>query len=274
MSFWHAISKYKEELCPMNNLGLLNEDKIQITLNNARYLNLSNHWKGCIQLMFGASVVSFFNRFKRLECSKTTNFIKPDIKVSYLDRTKYVSIKGGKCKCLHMEQLKSFIIYLLDNGISKRTIETIILCHFGDGTLDGSGAVRHDYHEVFQMYKARVIEANKELNQNIEFVKKTLDRAVFQGVDPEAPRADFIYYGDEEFGTLVAYQQVYKYIERKPGNWSFYENLHIGPLIIRPHGRYAHKEVVSEKRHNEIQLNWPHLQEDLQYIVKNYGFTI
>ena len=116
-----------------------------------------------------------------------------------------------------------------------------MLCHYGDGTLDGTGKIRLDWYELYQKYKDRILEANDELNDSTEFVKKVIKRTVFQGVDEKSHMAEYLYFGDQEYGTIVSFNQMNKYIDRKPHNWDFYENIHIGPIVLRPHGRYAHK---------------------------------
>ena len=256
----------------MQNFGSDNENRIQKTLDKKRYQMLSNHWKTMFRIMFGLETMSFLNRIRKIKCVKTENYIKPDIIVTFGGLDRYVSIKSGKASNVHTEKVSTFMTFLQSLRVSRKTINTILLVHYGDGTLDGTGAVRNDWYELRMKYKQRIIEANDELNASTEFVKKVVERTVFQGVSNESHVAEYLYFGDEEYGTLVSSNQMYKYIDRKPHNWDFYDNIHIGPIILRPHGRYAGKEVVSEKRRHEIQCNWPNLHQDLDYIVKRYGY--
>lgn len=256
----------------MNNFGSFNEDKIQTLLNKKRYSFLSNHWKSMFEIMYGTKTVGFLNSIKKVKCVKTENYIKPDIIITFNGLERYVSIKSGKASNLHTEKIETFMPFLLSLGVSRDTVKTILLVHYGDGTLNGSGKYRMDFHELYQKYKSRILAANEELNDNTELIKEVVKRVVFQGVSEESHPAEYLYFGDEQFGTLISANQIYKYIDRKPHNWDFYENIHIGPLVLRPHGRYAHKEVVSEKRRNEVQCNWPNLHADLLYIEKRYGY--
>ena len=255
----------------MNNTGLYNEDKIQTVLNKKRYNVLPNHWKTMLEFIYGTKTLKFLNRLKKVKCTRTSNYIKPDLIVTFAGLDSYISVKSGKCSNLHTEKVDTFLTFLMSLGISKETIKTILLCHYGDGTLNGTGKIRKDFHELYYSYKQRIIDANDELNNSTDFIKKVIRRIAFQGVDENSKTAEYLYYGDEEFGTMVSANQVYKYIDRKPHNWDFYENIHIGPIVLRPHGRYAHKAVISERRHNEIQCHWPNLHADLLYIEKRYG---
>ena len=256
----------------MQNFGSRNETEIQFHLNNKRFSLLSNHWKSVFKILYSTETFTFLNKIRRIKCEKTQDYIKPDIIISFGGEKRYISIKSGRATNVHTEKIETFLKFLQELGVTRKTINTILLCHYGDGTLDGTGKIRLDWYELYQKYKDRILEANDELNDSTDFVKKVIKRTVFQGVDEKSHMAEYLYFGDQEYGTIVSFNQMNKYIDRKPHNWDFYENIHIGPIVLRPHGRYAHKQIVSEKRRNEIQCNWPNLHADLDYIVKRYGY--
>lgn len=85
----------------MSNDGFLIEDEIVNALNKKRYKHLDNNMRNFIRTIFGV-----VNERDVIRCEKTTEYIKPDIKVSIKKNTKYVSIKSGRaCICM-MNKLK------------------------------------------------------------------------------------------------------------------------------------------------------------------------
>jgi hypothetical protein len=112
--------------------------------------------------------------------------------------------------------------------------------------------------------------ANIELNRNKEIVRKILDRCLWNGSKNSPVKADSIYHGDAEYGLVVTRRQIDRYLEVK--NWNWMKNLHIGPLQLRPHARYAGKVVRSEKRRHALICYWANFVPDLNYIAKNYNY--
>lgn len=251
----------------MTNFGIFNEDEMTNALDKKFIFTLNANLKFFLKRMFGP-----LNPMKKVYCEKTDHYIKPDVVVTYGRERKCVSIKSGKSNNLHTEKLPTFIDFLKESGISEKTIETILLVQYGDGTLDGTGKYRADFYEIFIKYKDRIVLANHELNDKMEFIEKFFERVVFQGVDANAMGVDFIYHGDMDYGVVVSKKQILKYISSKKGTWGFYENIHVGPIVLRPHARYSHRAVICDERRHQIQCNWPNFKSDLEYIVKRFGY--
>ena len=93
-------------------------------------------------------------------------------------------------------------------------------------------------------------------------------RCIFKGACEDNKVVDAIYFGDEKHGVSATKKQMMKYIRKR--DFSFYENLHIGPLLIRPDARYSNKEIASERKRNRIVAYWPNMQSDIIYISKTY----
>ncbi len=246
-----------------NNKGQLREDEMIITLNGKKIKELNPNLREMMENLFGV-----IEDEKTIKCVKSQDYIKPDIDITYEGLTMGVSIKSGTASNVHNEMLSTFIDYLRNHGISERTIKTVLLHHYGDGTSDGTGSVRQEAGEIMYHLKSELKDANEELNENVEFIIDAVDRFMFQGVDPEAEKAKAIYIGDIRFGFLTARSQVIKCVSKE--RWDYYNSLHIGPLLIRPHARYANVEVKSEMSRNRIDVWWPHLYEDLQRISRRY----
>lgn len=244
--------------------GYLVEDQIVEELDGIRFKKLSNNMKTMITDMFGVVKPN-----EKVRCEKTSDYIKPDIKVTVNKVSKYVSIKSGRATIMHMGTIKDAVLFFRSLGMKKEFQKLLLLYHYGDGTMDGSGEDRWDYHETYDKYKEQIKAFNDEINADPEFVKQTIERFIFQGVNSDAPSADFIYDGDAEYGLVISKLQVLKHLTRK--TWNFYENLHIGPLLIRPHAKYAHKPVKSEKLREKVEFYWANFSEDVKYIYNRYS---
>ena len=156
-----------------------------------------------------------------------------------------------------------------EKGISKQTIITILLFHFGDGTIDGTGEKRLGYHEISLLLTERIKKANIELNSSKEFVKEFIDRCVFDGAIEGFIPADCIYDGTLEYGVFVTRKQIHKHIETK--SFSYYKSLHIGPLLLRPHARYTDGPIKNDRKRKVVVCYWPNLFLDILYIFRRYN---
>ncbi len=243
--------------------GLLIEDEILFSLNKKKYKHLTPNMANLIRDMFG--VVSPGEKIKCIHCEE---FKKPDLAITVGKVTKYLSIKSGKATDLHGEHISTVIPYLRSLGISERTLKTYCLYQFGDKTLDGSGERRMEYHDVYFWLRDLIKEANAEINGKPEVVMEIIDRVMFQGVDKNAPKADYIYCGDLEYGLAISRDQVYKYLSSK--SFTFIENLHIGPILIKPHARYVDRPITNDYARHKVDFYWPKLNEDVRYIYKRY----
>lgn len=254
----------------MNNFkysGHLVEEELAIALNDKKVKDLSKNLKDMLRCLFGA-----LDYEEIVSCKLTDGSIKPDIIITYKKINKGVSIKSGRAEIVHNEKIANFLNYLKEKGISDKTLETIALFHFGDGTTDGNGNYRLPYDKVYQMYKERISEANIELNKDIDFVKEVVTRLVFKGANEDNIEADAIYFGDQEEGVLATKRQILKNLQRRP--FDFYENLHIGPILIRPDSRYVDKEIADKKKRLRIIAYWPHLQSEIDFVSKRYDYWI
>ena len=249
----------------MINNGFKVEEDLEKALDNVRFKNLSNNLKTLIVQLFGEQ-----SGPNKIQCRRTENFIKPDLVISCEGKVAYVSVKSGHAQCVHTENTHTFINFLKGLNITNETIETILYFQYGDGTLDGSGEKRMNYHQAFNWLCERIKKANSEFEHKQDVVEKVVDRLLFQGVDITADCADYIYYGDVEFGILISKKQVFNHLRRK--TWSFYENLHIGPIMLKPHARYADRAIVSDERRHQTMFYWPNFGVDLEYIQKRYNF--
>jgi len=247
-------------------IGIQNEENFVKELDNKLFGELNKNLQ-----MFLFYLFPNIDKTARFHCYMTENFCKPDIVIYQNDQYRYVSVKYGQAETVHNENIMTFIEFLRDCQISEETIESYLLYHFGDGTKDGTGKRRMDSVETRFTYDDRIKKMNEEFNSSKAFIKGFADRTMFQGVNPQASRADYLYHGDPDKGVFISRDQVMKHIDRK--DWSFMNRcVHIGPLIVRPHARYAGKEILNEKHRHTVAVNYPGIVSDMLYIQNRYNF--
>jgi len=249
---------------PIND-GILVEDEILTGLNKKRVCEISNNLKFLLRNLYGPLEDDEF-----VTCSKTDDSYKVDLIIDYKGKKKNVSVKTGRAQIVHNEILENFTQFLAKEGISQETIETIKLFHYGDGTTDGTGERRYSYLEVVTTLQERIKKANEELNYRKGFVLKTMYHCVFTGANESNPLIDAIYFGTKDYGIMATRKQIISHITKR--NFAFYDNLHIGPLLLRPDARYVNKTIASERKRNRILAYWPNMNADIEYISKRYDY--
>lgn len=245
------------------NKGLFKEDELMLHLHSHHVKELSSNLRSLLERLFGPLLEE-----EAIACEKPEGSVKPDLTIHYKGQIRQLSIKSGRSDCVHQQIVKDFVLFLRGLGVSKRTQQTILLYHYGDGTMDGSAPERFSYERLRLLLAERIKQANDELNEKNQFIWAVVEKCVFDGFVENAPRADAIYHGDYKFGEAITRRQMQKYIMRK--DWNFLNNLHIGPLLLRPCGRYIGKAVVNEKRRQRLECYWPHLKDDIDYIARRY----
>lgn len=247
----------------MNNEGFLKEQEMFVEINGKKVSELSNNIRNLFKAVYGV-----LEEDEIVYCEPPSEFYKPDFFLVYKGVKKGISMKSGRAEIVHSEDITRFTNYLKLKGFSERTVETILLYCFGDGTTDGSGEERMDYVQLHAILDQRIKEANAELNSDSDLIYEIVHRNVFQGTNPTFPPADAIYFGDRNFGVVATEIQVRKHIKRR--SWTWMNALHIGPMMIRPHARYVGTEIKSEKRRRTIDFTWSHLGADVEYIGRRY----
>ena len=247
------------------NQGKLKEREVVDHLNSKRVSELPNNLRSFMRNLYGS-----LDEEEIITCEWIDDSIKPDFVITYKGIKKYISMKSGRAESVHQEKIKTFILFLREHGISKETQKTILLYHYGDGTLDGSGKERYDYNRLRVILNDRIERANQELNASKDFVWETISRCVLLGILENAIPIDGIYFGDYRFGVLATTAQIKKHMERK--DWDWMQNLHIGPLQIRPHARYIGKEIKHPEAREKVECYWANLASDIDYISSRYDY--
>ena len=250
---------------PMND-GTLKEQEIIFALNNKRVGSLSNNMRNMIRSLFGV-----LDDSEIIKCYKVDDSFKTDFVIEYDNRRRNVSMKSGRAVIVHNEILSNFIDYLKQFNISQRTLDTICLFQYGDGTTDGTGGdKREGYQKVVSGLGDRIREANDELNKDMNIILEVMNRCVFKGSNEENLEADCVYFGDVNYGIVATKNQFIKNTKRR--GFDYYDHLHIGPLLLRPDARYVDKEISYERKRNRIVAYWPNLREDIEYMSRRFNY--
>ena len=247
--------------------GLQKEDKMVNALNNKKIGDLNANLKKMMANLYG-----IIEDDEIVKCRKKEDFSKPDLVITYKGVSRYISMKSGTAKEIHEEQISTVISFLHRLGISKYTLNTLLLFQYGDDTTNGTGDHRMTWQEVYKKYDQRIKYANNELNRNKKVFLDIMERCMFQGVDVKAIPADALYHGDENSGVLVTKNQFLKYFQMK--NWDLYNSFHIGPMILRPHSRDVNHDIQNEHLRHKLQFNWPTLKADMLYINEHFSSYI
>ena len=249
------------------SIGIINEENFVKSLNGKMFNEVNKNLQLLLYYIF-----PHIDKSKKFTCYRTEYLIKPDIVISQESTMKFLSLKYGQSETLHNENILTFIQYLRESGISEETIETYLLYHYGDGTLDGTGEKRMNSIEVRFTYDERIKKMNAEFNSSKEFIKEFADRVMFQGVNPSASMAEYIYHGDVDYGVICSRNQFRRHIETK--NWDYMTTcVHVGPFVLRPHARYANKEIRNEESRKTVEVNYPRLCQDITYISLRYAYV-
>jgi hypothetical protein len=194
-----------------------------------------------------------------IACKKKAGMNKADINIK-INKDKYtVSVKKGSGNSVHQEPVEGFISYLERNfEITSEVMNSLRHFIWGDNTLDGSGPI--DLRVSAAQYKKRYPD-NVQLIQHYFNIHKEslLRRFLIQGGENSSQSADFIYYGEKFFGTIVSATNILNYarnVSKGP--------LSIGVLTFQAWNRNINGGKPSEKKRGQIQLKWGTLREDIK----------
>lgn len=238
--------------------GKINEENIINVYNNKKYRDLTQFQKNIIKELF--KNVKDDDLITSDICNR---FSKPDIYFEINNERKNISIKSGRSDSMHFESLKSFILFLRGLGVSKETQKTIILFHFGDGTLDGTGANRLNFEKIIAEYSEHIRKANNEINSPL-IVLEALNRFVFNGIEARKVYTDYIYFGDEDYGVLCSKEKLINFVLSK--KYYHIKTLHFGPLTVQPYLRDVERKSRNTYKRYIVQIKWHYLLSDMQRI--------
>lgn len=239
------------------NTGFVNEKDLVKALNNKSYTDLNaNLQHFCLDM--------FENKLDTtpLIVSKISSNSKPDIMITHKNTTKYISIKKGSGNSVHQEKIDVFVKYLESIGVSKSSINNLLLFHYGDDTTNDTGKIRYNARECEKRYSKEIEYLNRELNsQKILF--DILDRVLFTGNVDEGQTVDYIYHGDLKHGIWASRDEIYKYFLRNKFNS---KTVHFASLTYQVWGRNEKRTAVHPERRYVMQIKWSQILNDFENI--------
>jgi len=245
------------------NKGEFKETQIVDELNGKMYKDLSLNLQNLVRFIYPNCQENDI-----ISAAIIDGTMKPDFSITIKEETHYVSMKSGVNNIVHQEYINNFIKVMRDYGFSEKVQKTILYFQYGDGTYNGTGKERMSYNTLRLKLEKAFKFSNQELNANRKAMIELVDRFLFKGSHEEYIPADYLYYGDINNGTVISRTQVMKHLEFK--DWDFYEAIHIGPVLFRPHARYYKKEIKHESYRARVEFYWPNLHEDINYMRAHY----
>jgi len=235
--------------------GILIEESLVGMINGKQLKEMAPYPKEIVKTLFPNSeendcfIANLCNRFS-----------KPDFSVWKGAKAMNISVKSGKSDSMGFENIKSFILYLRLKGVSVETQKTILLYHYGDGTMTGTGKTRLTYEQISSLLLPRIQKANVELNTKA-MINCALDRFVFKGAKGRVISADFVLFGGSKYGALYSQEQIRKAATRK--RYYYSRSIHFGPITIQPYLRDVKSESAHQFKRETLQAKWHYMQSDL-----------
>ena len=240
--------------------GYKNECDFAKAINKKKFWDLNNNIKEFIKFIFND-----VNDLDVLECKRYRTNDKADVYVKLKNEIKNISIKSGIRVSVHAEKIDSFVAFLRRIRISENIINYLLIYHFGDYTIDGTGSIRIPAKELKIKYEKEIKIINKYLNHN-NIIKIIAQRCLFEGKN-NYNSAEYIYYGDVENGIYASKNEIIDY---------FYKNKsleivtpHISSLIYQNWNRNILYNKKLESHRYYCQFKWPTIENDLQMIRKS-----
>lgn len=240
----------------MKNNGISNEKRLVEEINGKTILEVNNNIRSFLKELFGN-----IDEEVPFKASLFTRTAKPDIYITYKNRMKFISVKSGKTDAMHLERIKDFILFLRELGVSKETQKTILLFHYGDGTLTGEGKVRKPYEELINEMKNQIKKANEELNSS-KIITEMFYRSAIKGNEYRSNGVDYFYYGNAEYGVYTSKEELLSFILRKK-HYSF-NTIHIGPMTIQPYLRDVNHHSKNTFKREFVQVKWHYFLADME----------
>jgi hypothetical protein len=231
--------------------GKFNEKNIALAINKKLIKDIkSNISDSILKIIFPRIDSKEFFYATAIGDSK----MKPDIKISYKNKVKYLSVKSGSGCSVHQESTNEFIDFLKNTtGISRDIEDCIKFYVWGDGTYDGSGISTNRMNA--NQLKCKFPEILDKIQNFFDNNKELLiNRFIKIGKDNSYVPVDYIYYGGVERGSIKDIDECIKYLVNTKKN-----TLSIGGLTFQAWGRAIptrRNPKPSKRNRGIIQVKW------------------
>jgi hypothetical protein len=175
-----------------------------------------------------------------------------------------VSVKSGSGNSVHQESIYDFVQFLEAHGASRTELDSLLLFHWGDGTLDGSGRIsdRLSASKIRATYPEAIVVVDSLFTR----LTPEIAHRALAGND-RATEPGYISY----FPDITLKDGVHVQMKDAIGFHSRIQNSHddlkIGNLNFQAYQRCLQgQDTYSSKTRNDIQVKWSNLVEDLKVI--------
>ena len=205
------------------------------------------------------SLFPFENENSIIKCWRNHYKQKSDILIRINNKMKGVSIKMGSRNSVHVEPITEFVHFLIENNVSKESVEEYLKYHYADGTMNGNGRVRMSAVEYKINNQDKIDKLNLELN-NEELIKKSILRFVLKGTNSEYS-IDALIYGEVDDFLWISSNDLMNIIMSKKDLYS--TAVHIGALVVQPQNRCLNYNPKYIKARFCVQVKWYSLFDDI-----------
>lgn len=249
--------------------GIQNEYDFAIIINKKRVKDLNILLRNFIDDIFGQT-----NEDDVVKCKVDCKKKKYDIVICINDIEKKISIKKGIKNSVHMEEISSFIHFLIENNVSRNTIIEYLKYQYADGTTNGTGKIRLSANEYKKENQNKIDKINQELNKK-ELLEKAIDRFVLKG-NKSDESIDALIYGVPNDFIWIKACDIKKVILSKQNHYS--TAVHFGPLTVQPQDRCLNRNIKYESRRFCVQVKWYNIADDIiefmnEVTMKSSGFV-
>ena len=244
----------------MGKDGFDNETVLRDALANKRYSELNDNLKKTLTYISENPI----DENEIIKAYKLGGLNKTDLIIEFNSTTYNLSIKKGSGNSIHQEKVEEFILFLKDEyDISDDLKNDILYFVWGDGTLDGTGAVsdRLSAPQFKSKYPEKIENIKKFFHEN---KKELIERFLIKGKTSNSS-PDYMYYGTPEEGIIVNANDALEWLS-DDANEKSGTPLPIGRLTFQAWNRNINGGNKSEKKRGVIQLKWGSVGQDLKTI--------
>ena len=203
---------------------------------------------------------------KRIHAIRSRINVKPDfyLHVDDIPKEVYVSVKKGSGNSVHQESLVSFVRFLKTLGADEDVLDSLKMFHYGDGTTDNTGEVRSSATQFVKDHPEVTKAPNAFFSQQ-KNMDAVIERAIFTGAMPGAPRAEYIYHGTAYSGVWASRDEIYEYIHNTMSTEER-KGISVGPLTYQVWNRNLARNKEAEKKREQMQFKWTSICDMLTQI--------
>ena len=234
----------------MPNDGIKNEIKIVEAYNNKTVESLTDKQQKIIY-----QIEDTVDKNDIILAEKIQGRHKPDIKFIIKSTDYKISVKKGSGNSVHQEKIDSFISFCEEYlDMPQQVKEALLLFVYGDGTIDGSGALsdRLNENDVVEKYLSEVKLVESFFQKNaVDLIERFLVTGRYGR--ETGLIAEYLYHGTEKEGLICPlYDDTIHYLSNIKFNDS--SGIHIGPMTMQTWNRNLSGRPDMEKRRDSIQV--------------------